>query len=96
MVQPFQMQQRRQPSNFSTFLYLPTTNPFGNNRRTPGRRPTTMSVKLAVGVFIPGTHNFLTQAHLLMKPGLVPKKSSRPDQSKDLINIQGMGENRDV
>lgn len=55
-----------------------------------------MSVKLAVGVFMPGMQNCLTQAPLLMEPGLVPKKSSRPDQSKDLINIQGMGENRDV
>lgn len=55
-----------------------------------------MSVKLAVGVFMPGMQNSLTQAPLLMVPSPVQKKSICPDQSKDLINNQGMGENRDV
>lgn len=55
-----------------------------------------MSVKLAVGVFMPGTQNSLTQVPLQMVPGLMPKKSSRPGQSKGPINTQGMGENRDV
>jgi len=55
-----------------------------------------MSVKLAVGVFMPETHNSLTLVLLPMMPSLIPQKNSRPDQLKDLITIQGMGENRDV
>lgn len=55
-----------------------------------------MSVKSAVGVFMPGTQNGLKQVLLPLVPGLIPKKSSRPGQLKALINIQGTGENRDV
>ena len=55
-----------------------------------------MSVKLAVGVFMPETHNSLTLVLLPMMPSLIPQKNSRSDQLKALINIQGMGVNHDV
>ena len=55
-----------------------------------------MSVKSAVGVFMPGTQNSLKQTLLPMGTGLVQKKNSRPGQLKALINIQDRGANHDL
>ena len=57
-----------------------------------------MSVKLAVGVFMPETLNSLSLRLVLlpMMPSLIPQKNSHPGQLKALINIQGTGENHDV
>ena len=55
-----------------------------------------MSVKLAVGVFMPGTHNSLILVLLPMMPNLMPQENSRPGQLKARINTQGTGENHDV